>query len=132
MAAFDPSSFTETESAFATEVVPSQRRFNEMVLSNTYYFLVAAAVTTTVEFRGLSRSAAQAMAKSADYNYRNLHGVYFTPGGIGAAWMRAADCEGTECKAVARRINEADMWRVVVTHVSTTVTHSAGWTKTTF
>ena len=131
MVAFDPSSFTETESEFSTEVVPSQRRFNETILSGAHYFLLANAVTTTVEFRGLSRSAAQAMAKNADYNYRNLHGVFFSSGSAGA-WMRAADCEGTECKAVARRINEADMWRVIVTHISTTVTHSDGWTKTTF
>ena len=129
MAAFDPSSFTETESAFVNEVIPSQRRFNEMVLGGMYHFLVANAVTTVVEFRGLSRSAAQAMARSADYNYRNLHGVYFSGGLV---FMRAADCEGTECRAVAKRINEADMWRVVVTHISTTVTHSDGWTKTTF
>ncbi len=130
MAAYTPG--TDTNTAFRTEKFKTVSRFNDYWFNGWHSYLIATAATTVVEFRGLSRSDALAMADSAVYNYKDMHGVRFTGSGVGAAWTSAPDCEGTECKAVARRINEADMWRVVVTHVSTTVTHNGGWSKTTF
>ena len=132
MAAFDPSTFTETESAFATECGKTVSRFNDYWFNGWHSYLIATATTTVVEFRGLSRAEAKAMAKSSDYNYKDMHGVQFDQGGTGGGSTWAPNCEGVECKAVARRINEADMWRVVVTHIATTVTHNGGWTKSTY
>lgn len=127
MAAFTPG--TDTESAFRTEKFKNESRFNDYWFNGWHSYLIATATTTVVEVRGLSRADALAYADSSDYNYKNMHGVMFTNSG---AWTSAPDCEGVECKAVARRINEADMWRVVITHVSTVVTHNGNWTKSTF
>ena len=128
MAAYTPG--TDTNTAFRTEKFKAVSRFNDYWFNGWHSYLIATATTTVVEFRGLSRADALAMADSSDYNYKNMHGVMFTNGS--GAYTSAPDCEGVECKAVARRINEADMWRVVVTYVSTTVTHNGNWTKSTF
>ena len=127
MAQYTPG--TDTDAAFRTEKSKTTSRFNDYWFNGWHSYLIATATTTVVEFRGLSRANALAMADSADYNYKNLHGVTFSNG---TASTSAPDCEGVECKAVARRINEADMWRVTVTHISTTVTHNGGWTKSIF
>jgi len=102
---------------------------NSFMVSGTNNRMIATAVTTVVEFRGLSRSDASGMAANADYNYIDKHGVRYTGN---SSWMAMPDCEGTECRADARRSNEADMWRVTVTFISTTVTGPSGWTKETF
>ena len=130
MAAFNPSSFTETEAMFHTEKFTNVARFNDYWFGGWHSYLIATATTTVVEVRGLTRAEADAYAISADYNYKDLHGVRFTSSGGAQTW--APSCEGAECKAIAKRINDADMWRVVITHISTVVTHNGNWTKTTF
>lgn len=125
--------YTPTDSADLTSFIVSKTTdssvINTYMLGQTNYKMVATAVTTCVEFRGLTRSEALSMATNSNYNYLSKHGVRFTSG---SSFMAMPECEGTECRADARRMNEADMWRVVVTHVSTTVTHSGGWIKATF
>ena len=128
MAEFNPSSFTETQSAFKTEVDTQSAVIVSFSFNGSPAKIVAKSTTTVVEFRGLSRSAALQMAANANYNFKHMHGVTFTSG---LASQFAPDCEGTECKATVRRINEADFFRVIVTHVSTTCVHepASGWTK---
>ncbi len=128
------SQYTPTDSSdkasFIVSKTPNVAVINSYMVGGITYRMVAKSVTTVVEFRGLSRTDAMDMAESDDYNYTAKHGVRFRSGG--GSWMATPDCEGAECIAEARRINDADMWRVVVTHVATTVTHTGGWTKETF
>lgn len=126
MAAFTPSN-SDTDSTFRVSKTTDIAIIMTFMVSGRNYHMIATTVTTVVEFRGLSRAQALAKGDSADYNYNNKEGVKFTS--QGGAWMRQDKCEGTECRADPRRINEADMWRVTVTHSSTTVSHSAGWSK---
>lgn len=132
MAQFTPPS-SDSNDTFRTEVATAFAVVNSYQLNGTEYKMIAKTVTTTTEVRGLSRSQALAYGSSSDYNYRNKHGVRFWSGSsIGTgSWMYTPDCEGVECVAHPRRINDADMWRVVISYSSTTVSHSAGWTKET-
>ena len=129
MAAFNPDTFTETESAF--EVAGNAN----VAIILTFYLLggkvtvKAKTMTKTYEFRGLTRAQAKEMETSADYNYSSKTDAHYTK--AGGAWLNLPDAEGAECRADGRRINEADMWRVVVTHSTTTVITPSGWTKQT-
>lgn len=129
MAKFTPG--TDTESVFRTSKETQVFDILSHNFNGTGYKIKGTAKTTTVEYRGLSREAALAMGDSADYNYRDFHGVSFSNGVITMAYP---DCEGVECKAVPRRINDADMFRVIVTYVNTSATfsHTTGFTKGTF
>ena len=127
MAAYVPGD--DTESTFITEKNTQVGYLNTYGFNGSFYRMIATTTTTVVEFRGLKRAQALAMGDSADYNYKALHGVSFTSGLMS---MSMPDCEGVECKAVPRRINEADMFRVIVTYSSTVVTHSGDWSKSTF
>ena len=132
MAAYTPGA--DTDSTFRTSVERQPTIISEHSFNGTLYKILGDVVTTVVEFRGLSRAEALAMGESADYNYRDVHGVTFSNGtGAFAITMSYPSCEGVECKAAPRRINNADMFRVVVTHVATTASFSHdGFTKTTF
>ena len=129
MAAFDPSQFTDTNSSFVTACTSDESIVSSFTLNGTTYRIKAKTVTVKVEFRGLTRADAITMSKNNDYNYNNLHGVKYTSGG---SFMAAPDCEGQVCKAEAQRTNDADFFRVVVTHVKTTTSHTGNWTKSTF
>ena len=120
-----------SQSEFVSDVSTAFAVVNSYQLNGTEYKMIAKTVTTTVEIRGLSRADAIAYGSSSDHNYRNKHGVRFWSGAsVGSgSWMYTPDCEGVECVAHPRRINEADMWRVVISYSDTTVSHSANWTK---
>ena len=122
----------ETSSTFKTGVQSNTSVLNEFTIDGATHRIFARTTTKTVEFRGLDASDAQSRAASEDYNYIDKHGVRFTsPSGNIA--MSVAGCEGVECKADARRINEAGMWRLTVAYSETTTWHStSGWTKGTF
>lgn len=130
MAQYSPPS-SDSNSEFRTDVTTSFATINSYNVGGAEYKMTATTVTTTVEIRGLSRADALAYGSSPDYNYRSKHGVRFWSGGsVGSgSWMYTPDCEGDECVAHPRRINEADMFRVVISHSHTTVTHSGNWTK---
>ena len=128
MSAYTPSDSTDG-TAFIVSRTPNVSVINSYIVNGITYKMIATSVTTVVEFRGLSRSDALGMSGNADYNYTSKHGVRFTSSGN---WMAMPECEGAECKAEARRINDADMFRVVVIYIETTVAHNGGWTKETF
>ena len=132
MAQFTPPS-TDSNSVFRTDIVTAFADINSYNVGGTEYKMTAKTVTTTVEIRGLSRADALAYGNSSDYNYRSKHGVRFWSGGaVGSgSWMYTPSCEGVECIARPHRINEADMFRVVISYSETTVTHSGNWYKET-
>ena len=120
----------DTQTAFKTSKDTQVTDILSHSFNGTKYRIKGKIVTTVVEFRGLGRAEALAMGESNDYNYREMHSVSFTNGVI-TMWY--PDCEGTECKAVPRRINDADMFRVIVTHVQTIASFNrSGFTKYTF
>lgn len=126
---------TDAAGTFRTARNTTLSVINEFYVLGVACRMYARTVTTTVEFRGLTKSAALAMAESADYNYNDKHGVRYGNGSTIAesmAFMSVPMCEGAECRADARRINDADMWRVVVTYSNTTVTHSSWTARETF
>ena len=128
MAAYTPGADTQT--VFKTSKDTQATDILSHNFNGTSYKIKGKIVTTVVEFRGLERAAALEMGESNDYNYREMHSVSFTNGVI-TMWY--PDCEGTECKAVPRRINDADMFRVIVTHVQTIASFNrSGFTKYTF
>ena len=120
----------DTESAFRVAKTTSRNVISSFMINGTMYYIFGTTTTTVVEFRGLTRAEALAMGGSAEYNYDNRHDVgYRSSAEWPYAWMRANMCEGTTCRADAKRSNEADMWRVTVTYTDTVVTHSGGWIK---
>ena len=129
MARFDPGTFQETEANFSTATSSDEAVVSAYIINGMTHRIKAMTVTTKFEFRGLGRAAAEEMAKSADYNFSDLHGVRFESG---LSFMAAPDCEGEVCKAEAQRINDADFFRVIVTHARTTASHTGNWKKTTF
>ena len=132
MARFDPDAFTETDEFFAASVVPDESVINSLHLNGYDLKCTAHSVTTVLECRGLSRADAKAMAKSADFNYSDKRTVVFRDTQA-TVWLNTTMAcplsEGDECRAEARRINEADMWRVIVTHVRTSVSHNYNWPR---
>jgi len=124
MAHYTPGADTDT--AFRVSVTTTEADIMSAELSGVMHHLTATTVTTVVEFRGLTRSQALDMGSNTDYNYNDKHGVLFKSAASAPySWMRQDKCEGAECRADPRRINEADMWRVTVTYSNTTVKHSS-------
>lgn len=133
MAAFNLNNWRDTATSFRVNVTTDIGTLSSMLINGVMRHIFATTVTTVVEFRGLTRAQALAMGESEDYNYNSKHGVLFkSAAGSLYAWMKCDMCEGDECRADPRRINEADMWRVTVTFSRTTATHSAWTIKETY
>lgn len=88
--------------------------------------------TTTVhEYRGLSESAAVALADSLDSNsmadYRIASEVSGGSKTAGASWMVAPLAKGTKVKANTRRVGDSRMFTVVKATETHTCSNSANW-----
>lgn len=125
MAKFSPEGFSDTESSFLVSSDKSTNIILTFYLLGTKTTVKATTRTRVYEYRGLTRESAKTMEASDDYNYNDKTDARFVT--AAGAWLNVPDANGGECRCSARRINEADMWRAIVTHSSTTVQTPSGW-----
>ena len=127
MAAFNPESFAETEEFFEASGNSSTAVILSFYLNGSKTTVRAKTDTRVYECRGLTKEQADDMCARSDYNFSDKTDAIFTSG---MAWCRIPDADGFECRADKRRINDAGMWRVIITHAKTTVLTPSGWTRT--
>lgn len=94
----------------------------------------AKTTTTVTEYRGLSKTAAEAMCASATYNYVTKADYFIGEYASGADpataqplwWLGAPLVEGSESHAAMRCVNDSSLYTVAVTLAVTTCsgTHS--------